>query len=46
MTYGIGETKKAGVRNVKTMIGGGSFFPSAMAEKEVIKSSDVKLKNS
>ena len=27
------------------MIGGGSRFPSATAEKEMIKSSDVKLKN-
>ena len=27
------------------MIGGGSHFPSATAEKEMIKSSDVKLKN-
>ena len=27
------------------MIGGGSHFPSAMAEKEKIQSSDVKLKN-
>ena len=28
------------------MIEGGSHFPSAMAEKEKIQSSDVKLKNS
>ena len=27
------------------MIGGGSHFPSALAEKEMIKSSVVKLKN-
>ena len=46
MTYDIGETNKAGIRNVKTMIGGGSHFPFVMAEKEMIKSSDVKLKNS
>ena len=46
MTYGIIETNKAGIRNVKTMIGGGSRFPSATAEKEMIKSSNVKLKNS
>ena len=45
MTYGIEETNKERVRNVKTMIGGGSHFPSATAEKEMIKSSDVKLKN-
>ena len=46
MNYGIGENNKAGVQNVKTMIGGGSRFPSTMVEKEMIKSFDVKLKNS
>ena len=44
-TYGIDGNNKH-VRNVKAMIGRGSNFPSATAEKEMIKSSNVKLKNS
>ena len=45
MTYGIDGNNKR-VRNVKAMIERGSSFPPAMAEKEMINSSDVKLKNS
>ena len=44
MTYGIDETNKVGVQNVKIMIGEGSCFPSTTTEKEMINSSNVKLK--
>ena len=38
--------QQSGNRNIKVTIGRGSSFPSATAEKEMIQSFDVKLKNS